>query len=146
MKSVSKAIIFSLIFSCHSANALPITPVKYWASAEYLYWFPEDSSIDIPLATKNSAGVPAIIGQPGTEIVLGKGSSSNHFEFHGMSGARIILGAWLENLPLCGVELSAFALVTRTNTLAISSGVANPMLDVLFFATLTNSENVLVVG
>ena len=134
------------LFSVNTANALPITPIKYWAEAEYLYWWPTDSTINVPLATTNSAGSLAIIGQPGTEIIMGAGSSKNRFDFNGVGGGRVTVGAWFNNACVCGVEMSVFSLAPRTRIFSASSGADNPMLDVPFFSTLTNSENVLVGG
>lgn len=122
--------------------AYPGFSSRYWASAEILYWWTNDSTIPIPLATKNNIpGALAIIGQPGTEIILGSGSSQNSFDFDGMRGLRLTFGGWLDDTHCYGLEASAFGLAPKTEKM-----LANPVVDVPFFSTTTGSENVLVGG
>jgi hypothetical protein len=146
MKSAIKAALIAIVFIQNTANAIPITPLPYWANAEFLYWWPGDSSINVPLATKNNLGALAIIGQPGTEIVLGSGSSKDSFDFGGIGGVRVTVGGWLNNACVCGLEVSGFALTPRTEKLIASSGSAYPALNVPFFSSTTNREDVLSAG
>lgn len=117
---------------------------KGWASAEYLYWWTQNSNINVPLATQNHSSF-AIINQPGTQVILGAGSRNNSFDFGGLNGIRITLGGWIDDAHQYGIEGSGFGFSEADKTLSASSVGANkPILDVPFFSVQSMSENVLV--
>lgn len=117
---------------------------KDWASAEYLYWWSQNSKINVPLATQNPSSL-AIINQPGTQVILGAGSHNNTFDFGSINGVRITLGGWIDDAHRYGIEGSGFSFAEAKKTLSASSVGANkPIIDVPFFSVQTSSENVLV--
>ncbi len=136
-------IVFLYCLLVTDAKALSPQP-RWWASAEYLYWWTQDSSINAPLATQNPSSF-AVIGQPGTRVIFGKDSSNDTFNFSAIGGYRITIGGWIDDGYRYGIEGSGFGLSQAKQTFIASSvGVGKPILDVPFISIPSGSENVLV--
>ncbi len=140
--------LFICDFSCASYSVNPRT----WGSAEYLYWWVQDSQIKVPLVTQN--GNPAALGlinEAGTEIIFGSGAHKNAFIFNGLNGGRVTIGGWIDENKQYGVEGSGFGFPQTKNTFTASSVNGRiPVINIPFFSTQPTpisalpSEDVLV--
>src|SRR5437764_1214525 len=76
---------------CLPAREVCGPPGRFWASAEYLYWWTKGMNIP-PLVTSGSAAnaIPGALGQPGTGTLFG-----NNIDGEGQSGGRFTAGFWL---------------------------------------------------
>lgn len=148
MKKLPAKIILALLFTAISkASTAFTTPpcFRYWGSAEYLYWWSSSVSIPLALATQNTPGSLAVIGDPGTQIIFGQGSSHNNFNFAYTSGARASFGGWIDDAYRYGLEASSFALTSKTDILTAASSPTNA-LDIPFYSVSNGAENVLIGG
>lgn len=147
-RSIWIAILLTLnITTTHAETAVSDDDAPYaWANLEYLSWRSQDSAISIPLTTQNNNHAAfGFINEPGTQIVIGKGSKRDEFDFGDMHGARLTLGAWLDESHQYGVEISGFDLSQVKKTFSATSiNSPTPILNIPFFDTETGSENVLV--
>ena len=130
------------------ASITSTTLPRVWASTEYLYWWPQNSPINVPLVTQsNNPSSFAIINEPGTQIIFGSGSNNNSFNLSGMSGGRITVGGWVNESDRFGIEGSGFGLTETKSTFSASSvNGAIPALNIPFFDTQNSTESVLVAG
>jgi hypothetical protein len=82
--------------------------LRFWLSAEYLYWWVKSTPTPLPLVTTGSAAdpIPGAIGQPHTSVLFGGGDMS----YPGMSGFRLTFGGWIDNDNKFGLEGSGFIL------------------------------------
>lgn len=144
LKNFLRFLILILCLSDASAASWDTSP-RVWGSAEYLYWWVQNSPIDVPLMTQNNnPNAFGIINEPGTEIIFGAGSNRNSFNFGGLNGARVTLGGWLDNSCQYGLESSGFAFPQSKSSFTASSLDGNiPVLNIPFFSIGTG-ENVLV--
>lgn len=119
---------------------------RIWGSVEYLNWWAEDSSVSVPLITQNNnPSAFGFINEPGTSIIFGAGSNKDKFDFGAISGARVIIGGWLDEAHQYGIEGSGFGLSRNKQTFTASSVNGNiPTINIPFFSTQSSSENVLV--
>lgn len=95
-------------------------PNRLWGSVEYLFWTVKAAPLPVPLVTTGpTAGVSqaGIIGQPGTQVLLGNQSN----DFSALSGGRFTLGGWLDCAGTRGLEGSYFFLSQRSNTQGVSA-------------------------
>lgn len=76
---------------------------KWWFNAEYLYWWTKAPSMPTLLTTSPPAS-NGILGQPGTQVLLGDGS----FGQTGHSGGRFNLGYWFGNNQCWGIDVGYF--------------------------------------
>lgn len=93
-----------------------------WLTIEYLLWWTKDDKIP-PLVTgnQNPTGLNPILGQPGTNVILGP-----EISFQGNSGFRLTAGVCLDPEEQVGFELSRFGLQReRHNFAATSNQYAN---------------------
>lgn len=145
MDAFKKIILISFVLMA-GINPACFAYERIWGSAEYLYWWPQKSSVKVPLITSNQN--PAAFGfidEPGTKILFGSGSSRNAFHFGGMSGGRITIGGWIDPCSRYGIEASAFALPHKNQSFRASSINTNiAILNIPFFSTQSGRENVLV--
>lgn len=116
-------------------------PDRYWIDADYLYWNIKNSPEPVPLvatAPNIPHGAP-LIGQPGTEVVLGGKSIKNSWR----SGGRFAIGCWFNGACCYGAEASYFFLPngSKSDSVASSGAVGSPFLAVPFFNTNTDSES-----
>ena len=91
---------------------------RVWAHADYLLWWLKNSPVPAPLLT--SAGPPSstgIIGQPGTQILLG-GSNVSTQEH---SGGNFRIGTWIDSDNTLGVEGRYFFLGQKSTTQTVIS-------------------------
>jgi hypothetical protein len=119
---------------------------RIWVNLEYLYWWVQDSPVGVPLITENgNSSAFGFVNEPGTQIVFGKGSSRDAFDFGGMNGGRLTMGGWLDSSHHYGVEISGFDLPPVKQSFRASSiGTAIPIVAIPFFSTQTGLEDVLV--
>lgn len=103
-----------------------------WFSLEYLLWWSRKFDTP-PLVTTGPPGSLAVIGNPGTTVLVDRDSIDNT-ERHGI---RMTFGVWFTQYQECGLEVSSFLLGSRaTGFNAISNGgfgssdIAIPFLDV----------------
>lgn len=138
--------ILFLIGLNNASMAAYYQPAHIWGGVEYLYWWPQDSPISIPLITKNTnPSALGLIGEPGTQIIFGAGSNRDAFKFNGSNGARIIVGSWLDDTYQYGLEAVGFVLSKSKSTFKASSVGGNiPVVNIPFLSTPPASENVLV--
>jgi hypothetical protein len=107
---------------------------RLWIRTEYLLWQTKHAHIP-PLVTSSPATSLGVIGQPGTEVLLG-----GSLDYEEQSGGRFTLGVWLDPCKCFGLEGSYFFLGQRTTHFtAASSGV--PLLARPFFNTATGAED-----
>lgn len=117
-----------------------------WITGEYLHVWIQNSPVGVPLVTaSNNPTSLSIIGQPGTQILFGAGARKNSFGFHNLTGLRISTGAWIEGTHCYGIEGIGFLIPKKTSIFSASSITGDyAATNIPFFATQTNSENVLV--
>lgn len=145
--SCKSLFLFFISISVITSNVNASQSPRIWVSAEYLYWWSQDSPISVPLATTNTLGMIASIDNPGTQVLIGSGSNKSSFNYGGMSGARLTIGGWLDDCHQYGLEASGFGFPQQSKTLSASSldgSLSN--LDVPFYSTQTATETVLVGG
>lgn len=123
---------------------------RIWASAEYLYWWEKNEPFNAPLLTTSPVGTSfataGIIGQPGTEILYGKGSSHNSsVNFHGFNGVRGTVGGWFDNYYRFGAEGSIFGLETKKSTFNTSTA-EHAILTIPYFNVTSQTERVLHIS
>ncbi|MFN4261039.1 MAG: BBP7 family outer membrane beta-barrel protein [Gemmataceae bacterium] len=117
-------------------------PCKFWVTAEYLLWWVKDAPLPVPLVTTgpltstDPTARPGILGEAGTQILMG-GDSQNMGTF---SGGRFFAGWWLDNAQTCGLEGGYFFLGRRTASQSIAS-LGVPPLSIPFFNPITNQED-----
>jgi hypothetical protein len=112
-------------------------PTRFWASAEYLYWWIKEGPLPVPLLTTGALtdDLPGAIGQPGTRILIGAGD----IDYDTFSGARLAAGCWLDPDQTLGVEASGFHLWRNGVVFATASTPrGTPILARPFFDVLTN--------
>lgn len=118
-------------FPPYGTSLDPYPAASTWGGAEYLLWWITDAPVPVPLVTSNNTA-PAVIGQPGTQVLFGQGSI-NGTPFGGFSGARLTFGSFLGDGQL-GAEVSGFLLEQRSINLAASGlGPGSAMIGVPFF-------------
>lgn len=72
---------------------------EFWLSADYLLWAMKGGRLP-PLVTTSPASSRAILGQPGTSVLIGN-SEVNRGAF---SGGRVAGGVWLDDDQIFGLE------------------------------------------
>ena len=122
-------------FSCNSCTQ------QFWLSGDYLYWWIKDSPAPIPLVTEGPV-VPnqtAVLGRPGTHLLLGGKEINNR----GRSGGRFGAGYWFDSDRVFGLEARYLFLSHRSKTKSVySNGQSNsPFLALLFFDAERSSES-----
>jgi hypothetical protein len=111
---------------------------RLYGSAEYLLWWVKDASLPVPLLvtgpmSEEDKGVNSLA------TILYGGSPQG---FPPFSGARIALGAWLNDERTLGVEGRGFLLERRVaGYTAHSDANGNPLLQVPFFSTQPAGES-----
>jgi hypothetical protein len=113
---------------------------RLWASTEYLLWWEKNAPIGVPLVTFNPNTAPGgaigALGEPGTTVLLGSGGGQPTVDFKAFSGGRFTVGGWLDSDGIFGLETTGLVLERRGNFFsASSSGGANPIVSLPFFAT-----------
>jgi Putative beta barrel porin-7 (BBP7) len=113
-----------------------------YTQADYLLWWMKDAHLP-PLVTEGSFGspAPAVLGQPGTSVVLGDDSVHQNV----FSGGRFTLGTWLGTPDLIALEGVFLFLGDRSNESPIVSapGFGNsPVLGRPIINPLTGQETI----
>jgi hypothetical protein len=131
------------------ATAAGVAARRYWARAEYLFWWVKNTPLPVPVVTTgdpsvgfdpnnvNTVNTAGAIGQSGTRILLG----DQGVRFPPFSGLRLTLGGWVDDDELFGVEGSGFALERLTNNFSAASDKAgNPPLYFPIFSGIAGAE------
>ncbi len=110
-----------------------------WVQAEYLMWWPRPMRVP-PLVTSGTAESEGVIGQPGTEILLGGNVLDQMF-----SGARFRLGWWVGPCRDFAVEADGFWIGEATDSYSFSGSgaegtgvIARPFFSVLESEAMPN--------
>ncbi len=86
-----------------SAFVRPDNSSRFWAGAEYVFWFVQGSKLP-PLVTASPAGTSlanaGVLGAPGTTVLLGDQAVNSDMR----SGGRFALGGWLDDSHTFGLE------------------------------------------
>src|SRR5262249_16497946 len=113
-------------------------PGRFWFSAEYLLWWIKTGQTP-PLLTTSPDSSLGILGQPGTEVLVG-GRGLDRDPLH---GGRFIAGMWFDCCHTKGFEIGYFFLANRAAHFSAggpgtpgSPTVARP-----FFNALTGRED-----
>jgi hypothetical protein len=116
-------------------------PKKYqvWASGEYLLWWVSRGPVTQPLVTTGPPGSSGILGQPGVAVVAGPPGP----DYSNLDGARVTLGAWLDEFQHTGVELAWFDFAQKTDVQTVASdGNGAPLLSRPVVNAMTGAEAV----
>lgn len=108
-------------------------PYLWWLRAECLIWRVKDAPAPPPLATTGpaSAASPAVLGQPGTEVLLG----GRPIDFGTSAGGRWTLGTWCNACQDYGWEFTGLLVDPPPQTPAVFSNQSGlPILGRPFFA------------
>lgn len=89
--------------------------IRMSLDSEYLYWWTEDASLPVVVATEGSStdAVPAALGQSGTKVLFGNEGIVNG----ALSGFRLALCSWFGENQQFGVEASGFYLPEKKTLL-----------------------------
>jgi hypothetical protein len=128
---------------------------RVWARADYLLWWVKNAPLPVPIVTTgdprvgfdpnlvNTVNTAGAIGQPGTRVLLGDST----IQFPASSGARLVLGGWLDDDDRVGAEANGFGLQRRTNTFSASSDSAgNPPLYFPIFSSIAGAERAVPIA
>jgi hypothetical protein len=106
------------------------TRPRFWASAEYVSWWVQGSSLP-PLVTTSPAGTPqtsaGVLGASGTTTLFG-----NEFVNGDMRpGGRFVVGGWFNDAGTCGIEAGLMVIGGDATHYSSSSGqiIARPFID-----------------
>jgi hypothetical protein len=104
-----------------------IRPWDMWVRGEYLMWWSEGSRLP-PLVTTSTDGGSGILGAADTEVVVG----GDLVGAERRDGARITVGAWLDDEHCRAIEASVYFLNDFESVIATQS-VGSPLLARPFF-------------
>lgn len=101
----------------------------WWFRGEYLYWWTRGMRTP-PLVSESPRGTRGVIGQPGTNVLVGQ----DRLFDDPRPGGRLRLGYWLDDCCLCGIEADYGALKDeRFHYCAFGGGedrtIARPFVD-----------------
>lgn len=116
------------------------SPVPFWFSADYLFWWVQKGPLDTPLVTTGPSSDPfaGALDQPNTRVLFG----GDGLEFGQVNGMRLSGGIWLDRLRV-GVEASWVLLEKSTTGFSLASDPqGNPFIARPFVNALTGNENV----
>ena len=117
---------------------------RFWATAEYLYWFTLGQQIP-PLVTTSSAGTSqasaGVLGQPSTSVLLG----DDRLVTDGQSGGRLLIGFWLDECRDVGVDFLYTGIGEQVHRFSASSSQF-PILARPFFNVSSNTEDARLLG
>jgi hypothetical protein len=88
---------------CSEAECPPL----FWIEADYLHWWLRPGPLATPLAVTGSVDDPApgVLGQPNTRVL-----GPSKLDGGSAPGARLAIGAWLDDDRIFGVEANGFLL------------------------------------
>ena len=109
---------------------------RIWFRTEMLMWRTSKAPTGVPLVTTNTLPAIGALNEPGTTIVIGKGSDQEKADYGPFSGGRLTMGGWLQNDYEYGWEVTGFALQRRSTSFdASTSGGSPSILSIPFNAT-----------
>ena len=111
----------------------------WWVRGEYLMWWVKNGPAPPPLVTSGpaTAARPAVLGQPGTDVVIG----DRPINYPTSAGGRWTFGSWFDLHQQTGFEVTGFYLGQPTQTVtAASNGTGQPILGRPFFAVGINAQ------
>jgi len=143
-KSILSKIILSLfLISQIGLQANCDCTTRSWVDAEYLLWQIKEAPEPVPLAfsapTTGSLIPFPILGDPGTEVVLG----GHNFQPPIRSGGRFTVGVWFDDEHELGTEISYLFLANGSKSQSVaSSGLpGSQFLLIPFFNVETLAED-----
>ena len=94
-------------------------PLKTWGSVEYLTWWIKGQPAPGPLVTTGdpNSATAGFLTDPSTTVLYG----DSRIHYSAFSGARMVLGCWLDVERITGVEFSGFYLNRRSTSYQASS-------------------------
>ena len=108
-----------------------------WDSMEYLLWWPKAHPLP-PLVTASRSGLPPVLGNPGTTLLVGNRALANQ----DISGGRFTLGSAINEDQTLGAELTYFFLGSRTLHETIRNGNGYQAVGLPFLNATTGREDV----
>jgi hypothetical protein len=105
------------------AGAIDMSPpsddpgARFWVSADYLLWWLKGAPLPVPLVTAGDQANLAVLGRPGTTVVIG-GADQN---VGPASGGRFVLGFWLSRDRDVGIEGDYFFLGRKASRASVQS-------------------------
>ena len=130
---------FATPASANDAVGEPPYIPRVWGSFDYLLLWVKHAPMPVPIVTKgsDSDAVPGAIGQAGTMVLEGNGST----DFGTLSGGRVSVGLWLGYDRCVGIEGSAFATQNAIKRFSANSdATGNPPLFIPFFDNASQTE------
>jgi Putative beta barrel porin-7 (BBP7) len=118
----------------------PCCPVGY-VSAEYLFWWLKRPSLPAPLVTGAPTGGTAVLGAPGTVILLDNGG----LDYNPQSGGRVTAGIWFDPAHILALEGDGF-LFERKPVQSNSFSDGGNLLGVPYVNALTAAPAVYLVA
>ena len=124
--------------------AQPAHSDTFWASSEYLHFWPKATPLPIPLATTGNPGTAAAaglplgaLGTPGTAIL-----NPDYLDYGPMSGGRVSAG-WIDSEGFLGLEASGFLMESRSASSLVQSGPGGMPLSVPILSPVTELQSAL---
>lgn len=90
---------------------------RVWAEAGFLIWWIKSGPLPVPLLTTGSPEGTGIIGDADTRVLLG----NSEFDFGRFSGGRFLVGGWLNDCHVWGVEAGGFVLEQKSTSASFAS-------------------------
>ncbi len=119
---------------------------RYWVSGEYIYWKIQNSPDIVPLVISNSTIVEShpVVGESGTEVVLGGKSIHNDWR----SGGRFGTGYWFNDHQSIGIEGNYFFLEKASKTSSVFSDglTGSDYLSVPYFDVVTGEDTSIYIA
>jgi hypothetical protein len=114
-----------------------------WASADFLAYWVKSAPNPVPLVTTAPAGGTGFLGSPTTTPVFG---GTSGFDYGPLYGGRFSVG-FCEPQYVCGFEVTAFYLSSRSTTFSTASSAAGaPLLARPFFDPILGLEDAQLIS
>lgn len=132
----------AIFFSCCNIS---MAAHPSWMTVEYLYWGIENEPLSVPLVTSNptpgAGGAMGSIGETGTQVIYGTGSSNDAVNFIGFHAAHTTLGGWFDACDQYGLEANFFGHAKRNNIFSASSDeITQPLIAIPYYSVSEGSE------
>lgn len=109
---------------------------RFWFRCEILFWRTTNAPMAVPLVTSNTPPGIGALNEPGTTILIGKGSNQDKADYGLFGGGRLTMGGWLQEDYEYGWECTGFSLQHRSTSFdAASPGGTAPIVSIPFAAT-----------
>jgi hypothetical protein len=114
-----------------------------WDNFEFLLWWPKPEPLP-PLVTASRSGVPPVLGNNGTALIV----AGHAFDNQPIAGGRFTLGFSINSAETVGIEGSYFFLGSRTlkETISSQNNPAAVSLGLPFMNSATGQEDVFLIS